>query len=189
MVGLSSLHAQSKTTTLKTSIITIAALLLLSLQPAAQARGRIAKNFLKWAFGVGAAGTAAYVILKPKDVEAALSKEIQARLDKDKEKLFHSVHPVGTGKSVKVHEVKTYWKTEEPKSIEDLEGYVVRYTIYWEGPIRKDGYTKLVSVFDAEVDRFTASEVQATNGITKDDAMTGLVAFMDGFVGGLSSEQ
>ena len=111
-------------------------------------------------------------------VDSRTLAKTQDDLEMNLNEVFDHIHPVGSAKRVTVHEVKSYWKTENPKSLDDLEGFVVRYTIYWEGPIEKDGYTKLISLYDAEVGRYTETNVIKTNGITKQDAMQAIGAFL-----------
>ncbi len=140
-----------------------------------------ASALAKWAFG-GLLVWAGWTTFKPVDVEAKLAAKIQADLDKNKDAFFHKIHPVGTATSVKVHNVKSYWRKDKPESLNDLQGFDVCYTIYWRGPIIRDGYTKLVSRYDGDIGRYTKSKVIETNGITNDDAMQGVLAFLDGFL-------
>ena len=131
------------------------------------------------AFGGAAVGTAAYVAFKPEDLEATLARRIKERLDAEKQNFFDQIHPIGTATSIKVHDVKTFWKTNNPKKMDELVGFNVRYTIYWEGPIQKDGYTKLTSNYDAEIGRFTAIDVLETNGLQNKDIANGALAILD----------
>lgn len=140
----------------------------------------------KWAAGI-LAGWAAYEVLSKEDVETTLKKEISSRLSANKQKLFDAIHPTGKAKEVRLHSVSSKWKTSKPKSLKDLQGYTVVYTIFWEGPIIEDGYTKVASYFDADVDRFTGTQVLATNGITNSDAAEMITSFCQGFIGGLSA--
>jgi len=138
-----------------------------------------ASTLSKWAFG-GLLVWAGWTAFKPVDVEAKLAAKIQADLDTNKNAFFHKIHPVGTATSVKVHNVKSFWRVDNPKNLNDLQGFVVSYTIYWRGPIITDGYTKLASMYDGDIGRYTKSKVIETNGITNDDAMQGALAFLDG---------
>jgi len=165
---------------MKTRIIAIITIIAFSAQPSfAGISSALAKKIALWAFGSAAVGTAAYLAFKPADVEAKLKSRIQENLDAEKQKAFDQIHPIGTAKSIKVHAVECFWNTKPPKSINDLEGFIVRYTIYWEGPIQKDGYTKLMAAFDGEIGRFVKIDVLETNGIQNKDIANGALAILD----------
>ncbi len=97
-------------------------------------------------------------------VEAMLSI-----LDQQKQQIFDAVHPVGKAKRVKLHELTIKWKNDkESNREEDILAITVRYTLYWEGPITTDGYTKISSTLDTESERWSG-QVLATNGTTNDE--------------------
>lgn len=180
--------------TLKTYAITALVIVALSVQPAfAQgARGAIAKKVAAWLLGgaaVAGGAAATYAVLNPKDVEAELAARIQRDLSNNKDKFFNKIHPVGKATSIKVHEVKSHWKTTKPRDLDDLVGFDVRYTIFWDGPIQKDGFTKLISTYDAEVGRYVDTNIIATSGITNDDAVNASISFLTGFVQGMAQAQ
>lgn len=148
-------------------------------------KGALLKRAAAWILGgaaVAGGAAATYAVLNPKDVEAELAAKIQQDLDNKKDDFFHKIHPVGTAKSIQVHEVKSHWKTDKPKSLADLTSYEVRYTIYWDGPIQKDGYTKLTSTYDAEVGRYVDTTVIATTGVTNGDAVDASIEFLTAFL-------
>lgn len=171
----------------KTYVITTFVIVALSVQPAfAQgAKGAIAKKITAWLLGgaaVAGGAAATYAALNPKDVEAELAAKIQRDLNNNRDKFFHKIHPVGKATSIKVHEVKSHWKTAKPRNLDDLVGFDVRYTIFWDGPIQKDGFTKLISTYDAEVERYVDTSIIATSGITNDDAVNASISFLTGLL-------
>jgi len=78
--------------------------------------------------------------------------------------IFHHFHPTGTAKSVKVNEVACTLKRDG-----SVRQATVRFTLYWEGPVTKDGYTQIELVYDVEIDRVIAERVLITNGLTNSD--------------------
>ncbi|MCX6963571.1 MAG: hypothetical protein NTZ08_14170 [Verrucomicrobia bacterium] len=131
------------------------------------------------------AGWGLYEIAHPEDVETKIQADVQRKLDQNKQRFFETIHPIGKAREIKVHEVSTRWKKSNPKNLKDLKGYSVVYTIYWSGLLTADGYTKAESYFDADVDRFIQTEVIATNGTTKSQAIGYATVFLTGFIGGL----
>lgn len=105
-------------------------------------------------------------------LEAELGAMLTAFVAEQRQQIFNALHPTGTVTDSKVHEAKvTKWRkgvaTNRP---EDIAEFVVRYTIYWEGPVTRDGFTKIAQTYDAEVGRYIRSEILATNGITNEEA-------------------
>jgi hypothetical protein len=131
------------------------------------------------------AGWGVYEMVRPADVEAKLHADIQNKLNQNKQKFFDSIHPIGKAREIKVHEVSTQWKNSNPRNLKDLKGYRVVYTIYWSGPLITDGYTKAESYFDADVDRFTNTNVITSNGSTNSDYIDGAISILTILVGGL----
>gem|GEM_PF-6953194 len=109
--------------------------------------------------------------MSPEQIEDALVQVLQPGLEQSKQNVFAAIHPVGTAKSATVHQVTiTEWKNGEPSNNPaDIVKIAVRFTLYWEGPITKDGYTKAVATFDLESKRFCDLKVLETNGITNSD--------------------
>src|SRR4051812_4443105 len=68
-----------------------------------------------------------------------IAEKVQASLDSSKQQWFNEFHPLGTAKSIKLHHVET---------MKGANGWqaVARFTIYWQGPIQKDGFTKIKAV-------------------------------------------
>lgn len=96
-------------------------------------------------------------------------------MNSDRQAIFKQLHPVGTAHSVVVHDVDIQWRGGAATGHqEDIQGTIVTFTIYWEGPVTSDGYTKVAVLHDWEVNRFTDGQILATNGITNGDAMYGI---------------
>jgi hypothetical protein len=114
-------------------------------------------------------------------VNAALTDSPQDFLNQNRQELFDLVHPQGIAKRVIVHDVEFKWKHgRATHRTEDVEQVVVTFTLYWEGPIEKDGFTKMRMTYDNESKRWISTEVLSTNGFTKKDVgevMVGLMGF------------
>ena len=85
-------------------------------------------------------------------------QELENTLNQARQEFFDAIHPVGTAKSIKINSL-----TANPPFLD------VRMTIFWEGPITKDGYTKVAFRYDSEVERMLGLQVEDTNGLTKED--------------------
>ena len=83
---------------------------------------------------------------------------LEKALNGSRQEFFDAIHPVGTAKAIKINSL-----TSNPPFLD------VRMTIFWEGPIIKDGYTKVAFRFDSEVRRIVGLKVESTNGMTKED--------------------
>ena len=122
--------------------------------------------------------------------DAAVARLLEFDFNKDKQNIFNAFHPTGTAKRIVVHECTIDWKTGKPtNNLENMSGYTVRFTIYWEGPVEKDGYTKISTSFDNEVKRYTESHVLATNGITNKDVSQAMIKFGTEFLKGMIQPQ
>jgi hypothetical protein len=109
----------------------------------------------------------------------SLDERVLASLEASKQQWFDQFHPVGTAKSVKLHRVET---------VKTPDGWqaVARFTLYWEGPITKDGFTKIKAIHDAESNRWVRAEILETNGITNRQTVEGIGQFVTGFIEGTS---
>lgn len=123
---------------------------------------------------------------KPTVTYANLEEEVRAFLHEgfnaNKQALFDKLHPVGTAKNVKVHEI-TFDKWRNGINTgkgEDVKQFTVTFTLYWEGPIEKDGYTKITQTFDTETERYVEGRILYTNGTTSAEVGEAI-----GFLGGL----
>jgi hypothetical protein len=107
-----------------------------------------------------------------------LQSDLQAALEKSKQEFFNAFHPIGTAKSVVVHDVSIVgWKRGKATGRdEDILQLTMRFTIYWEGPITKDGFTKVGATWDGESQRWLPPQLLATNGMTNSQATE---AFID----------
>jgi len=85
-------------------------------------------------------------------------QRFESSLNTIKQDFFDAIHPVGTATSIKLNSTDS-----NPPYLD------VRMTVFWEGPITKDGYTKVIFRFDSEVGRITELQVEDTNGMTKED--------------------
>lgn len=107
-----------------------------------------------------------------KRIEDVLAHELQQGFTTNRQRIFEGMHPVGTANSVVVHEVKVdEWKNgRNTNDFTGIQKFTVRYTLYWSGPITKDGYTKVSQTFDAESQRYVSAQILSTNGITNANA-------------------
>lgn len=104
-------------------------------------------------------------------LEEVIAASLQQAINQNVQQVFNGIHPVGTAKNAIVHDVSIVWKHgQRTNRVEDVQAYTARYTLYWEGPITKDGYTKVDATFDVESQRWTAIRILATNGVTNRDA-------------------
>ena len=82
--------------------------------------------------------------------------------------ILDGIHPGGTARSIKVHDLVVKWKKDRPtESAEDIIEYTARLTIFWRSPMNPDGFTKLNIIYDAEIERYTRGELLVTNGALK----------------------
>jgi len=103
--------------------------------------------------------------------ERDLTQEFQAAMEGDKQMLFNWAHPIGDAKSIKVHDVKLEEGSHGRQA-------AVRFTIYWEGPLTKDGFTKVLGIYDFETGRWVRGEVLETNGTTNAQVLDGITEFI-----------
>ena len=104
-------------------------------------------------------------------IEDVIAAELEQALNQNKQMIFNGFHPVGTAKAVKVHDIAITWKHGQPTNrVQDIQAYNTRFTMYWEGPVTKDGFTKVSANFDAESQRWVGSQILATNGTTNREA-------------------
>jgi hypothetical protein len=65
----------------------------------------------------------------------------------------------------------TGWKRSQVTGRwDDILGFSTRFTIYWERPVVKDGFTKVTATWDNESRRWLPGQILATNGMTNDQA-------------------
>lgn len=92
-------------------------------------------------------------------------------LQQHKQEVFNSIHPVGTAKNIELHNVSLH----TGKAGQPVLSY--RFTVRWEGPVLKDGYTNVHAILDVESQRLVQVDVLATNGTTNAEAQQMLVDF------------
>lgn len=89
---------------------------------------------------------------------------VSEAMNREKQKVFNSMHPVGEAKKVVVHDLQfSTGEGGEPIAL-------IRYTVNWEGPLTTDGYTKSLVVYDLESQRVTRNQILSTNGMTNEQA-------------------
>lgn len=82
--------------------------------------------------------------------------------------ILDGIHPNGTARSIKVHDLIVKWKKDRPTgNFDDIIEYSARLTLFWRSPSNPDGFTKLTIVYDAEIERYTRGELLVTNGPLK----------------------
>lgn len=97
---------------------------------------------------------------------------------------------LATAKKVEIHEVVMIDNAgNRTKSAKEMIGCFVRCTIRWEGPVTKDGFTKVILYYDKEVQRFTDSGVLASNGVLNDEFAAGAQGFLQGALAGWAAVQ
>jgi len=123
-------------------------------------------------------------------IQRLLERRWRVFLSDAGQQIFNEVHPVGQVTGTKLHELEVNRKGGVRTNREaDIVALAVRYSVFWQGPINKDGYAKLFSVYDAELERITATDLLATNGITNGDVMEGVgVAIGVGIQAAIQSE-
>lgn len=85
--------------------------------------------------------------------------------------IFRSIHPVGTGVSVRVTEIDIDWKENASrKDARDIRKYTVAYTLYWHGLITPTGWTKMSLTYNANLGQITAHKIIQSTGTTNREA-------------------
>ena len=85
---------------------------------------------------------------------------------------FSTYHPVGTAKNIVVHKVDVEvdekdWKQGKFTPVKET----IRFTLYWEGPVVKEGFTKIQFSYDVESKKSipSSAKILSTNGITNEE--------------------
>ena len=85
--------------------------------------------------------------------------------------IFGSIHPVGTGVSVRVTEIDIDWKENATrKSAKDIRKYTIGYTLYWHGLITPTGWTKMSLTYNTNLEQVTEHKVIQSTGTTNKQA-------------------
>ena len=79
--------------------------------------------------------------------------------------------------NIKLHDIKINWRTPSPtNNPRDLKTLSINFTIYWEGPLEKDGFTRFDSLWDCEIERFTDFKILTSSGnVTRKEIETGVL--------------
>jgi hypothetical protein len=109
-------------------------------------------------------------------IEESIFAVVQRSAEETKQKIYDSIHPAGRALNVSVRDVSvTDWKDgHDTNRFEDIQQFTVRYTLYWETPAVKEGYTKILQTYDAPSQRYISCQVIETNGITKKDLLNAI---------------
>lgn len=145
----------------------------------------------KWAIAVGSVGIlwCFFIMLafggSGPLTERGLERSFTNVLNENRQAIFDAIHPVGTAQSVTVHDVHVNWRRGEPSEApNEAESVTITFTLHWEGPLTRNGYTKFYAVYDFDVDDFIHQELVATNGITNED-----IEYAVGFALGIALQQ
>lgn len=104
---------------------------------------------------------------KSKEIESEIEAKINYELSEYAQSIFTSIHPTGTVNSFKLNSVNCNWRNGyKTANKDDIVSVEWRFTLYWEGPITKDGYTQISHKYDCEVERIVEQNIIQTNGIT-----------------------
>src|SRR5207237_4921204 len=109
--------------------------------------------------------------LKPAEppLQHVLTANLTSLFDEKKQQIYDAMHPYGTAKAMRVHDVAITWKGgKDTNRWPDVMEYTVRFTVDWEGLITKNGYTKAEWTFDTESQHWRA-RVVSSNGKTTDE--------------------
>lgn len=111
----------------------------------------------------------------PPTIEEILENKWSVALFNARQQIFDGLHPIGRATDARLHSLEIKWKDNVRTNKEkDILGMAVRYTVFWEGPVNKQGFTKLFSVYDVEVGRIIATDLLATNGLTTNEVAEGV---------------
>lgn len=98
------------------------------------------------------------------EMREAVKRVLQNNFSQHKQELFNKLHPIGTAQRVVVHDVDIHWKPgASERDLREALSIDTRFTIYWSGPINKDGYTYVSATYEVEPGR-SHEIVLATNG-------------------------
>lgn len=104
------------------------------------------------------------------DLRAQVAAALGPVLNQNRQALFEVFHPVGTAHSIALHDVQLGWRNGVATSDEnDVVALRARFTIYWEGPLTVNGFSKVEMTYDGESQRWLDSQILATNGMTHEE--------------------
>jgi hypothetical protein len=110
-----------------------------------------------------------------KSPEEKLQEGVSKWLKANKQQIVEKYHLLATAKDVELQAIMLADKNlQETDKLENAVGYGIVFTIFWEGPVTKDGYLKLIAYYDFSVRTFTEVQVVQTNGVLNQDAAEGI---------------
>lgn len=149
------------------------------------------RSLHKWAIAVGIASSlwCFFVLLNfggsGHMTERQLENAFSEVLNENRDAIFNAIHPVGTAQSVTVHDVHVKWRRDEASEApNEAENVTITFTLHWQGPVTRNGYTKFYVIYDFDVEDFIHQELVATNGITNED-----IGYAVGFALGVALQQ
>jgi len=102
--------------------------------------------------------------------ERAIREGLEKEFAQTKQQIFGKLHPMGTAKSVEIHDIVIEWRRGKPsKKMADVKSFTVTYTLFWESLRIDNGYTKVRSTYDVDARKYVDTKILATNGITNSD--------------------
>jgi len=109
-----------------------------------------------------------------KSNEEKLQESVAKWLKGSKQQIVVKYHILATANDVELQEFMLVDKNAKPTDKTDnAVGFGIVFTIFWQGPVTKDGYLKLFAYYDVSLRTFSKVEVVATNGVLNEDAAKG----------------
>ncbi len=108
-----------------------------------------------------------------KNPSQAFGAKVSANLNSTKQQWFDHFHPIGTARNIVLHSANDV-KTPTGRQVN------ARFTIYWDGPLTTNGFTKVQAVYDYESGRWIRPQILETNGVTNAQAAEGVGEFIGG---------
>ena len=110
-----------------------------------------------------------------KSAEEKLQESVSTYLKANKQQIVEKYHLLATAKDVELQKFMLVDRNAQPTDkLENAIGYAILFTVFWEGPVTKDGYLKLNAFFDFSARTFTDVRVVQTNGVLNEDAAKGI---------------
>ena len=96
-------------------------------------------------------------------------------LKANKQQILEKYHLLATAKDVELKDFALADRNSQvTDKMENAVGYGIAFVIYWEGPVTKDGFLKLIAFYDFSARTFTDVRVVQTNGVLNEDAAKGI---------------
>jgi hypothetical protein len=119
----------------------------------------------------------------PERTRRQVIAELDHILNRDRQRIFNSIHPIGQAQRIEVHDAQVV----AGRGGEPLLQF--RYTIFWKGPVTTDGFTTVVQLLSLESKRVVETQVVNTNGLTNQDAGQLAIEFATGYLEELSRQE